>query len=150
MVLPNTTSPILIAPCGINCRLCMAYGRAKKACPGCRGDDTTKSKSCVQCKIKNCENLVSGELEYCFECGEYPCARLAHLDKRYRTKYGTSVLENLASIQENGSMDFVARENIKWACPECGQMLCMHKPQCLNCGYGWNKPYDHLPRPLKD
>jgi rubredoxin len=25
----------------------------------------------------------------------------------------------------------------KWTCPECGERLCMHKPQCLNCGYTW-------------
>ena len=33
------TTPDLIAPCGMNCSLCRAYGRERKPCPGCRGDD---------------------------------------------------------------------------------------------------------------
>jgi hypothetical protein len=135
----NSTDPILIAPCGINCRLCRAYTRDKNVCPGCHGDDALKMKSCLNCKIKNCDNLVKGQFEYCFDCGEYPCARLSHLDKRYRTRYGTSVLDNLLSIKNFGITDFVKNENKKWACPECGSMLCMHQPQCLSCGYVWLK-----------
>jgi hypothetical protein len=141
MAIPKTNSntPELIAPCGINCRLCRAYVRDKKACPGCRGDATIKLKSCVLCKIKNCEKLAQGNLEYCFECNEFPCARLTHLDKRYRTKYATSPIGNLTRIQETGILNFVENENKKWACPECGAMICMHQPQCLTCGYIWHK-----------
>jgi hypothetical protein len=135
--IPNSTDPTLIAPCGINCRLCRAYTRDKKACPGCRGDDIMKSSSCVTCKIKNCEKMVKGKFEYCFECNEFPCARLTHLDKRYSTKYGTSVIDNLISIKKIGIGNFVRNENKKWECPECGAMICMHKPQCLSCGYVW-------------
>lgn len=137
--IPNSTNPFLIAPCGINCRLCRAYTRDVNVCPGCRGDDRLKMKSCANCAIKNCEKLVQGKYEYCFECGEYPCTRLAHLDKRYRTRYGLSVLENLGSIREGGILNFVEDEDLKWACPQCGTMLSMHKPECLSCGYQWLK-----------
>jgi hypothetical protein len=138
----NPTIPVLIAPCGINCRLCRAYVRDKKACRGCRGDDTWKSPSCVTCRIKNCEKMAAGNFEYCFECDEFPCERITHLDKRYRTKYGTTVIANLLSIQKNGIEKFVRSENRKWTCPACGAMLCMHKPQCLSCGYVWLKAED--------
>lgn len=136
---PNSTSPMLIAPCGINCRLCRAYVRDKKACPGCRGENTFKANSCVTCVIKNCEKMVKGKFEYCFECDKFPCARLTHLDKRYRTKYGTSPIENLINIKKIGIRNFVKNENKKWTCPECGATICMHKPQCLACGYVWLK-----------
>ena len=135
----NQTDPTLIAPCGINCRLCHAYVRDKKVCPGCRGDDTLKSKTCATCKIKNCEKMARGNIEYCFDCAEFPCTLLAHLDRRYRTKYGTNVIDNLASIKKIGIMNFVKNENNKWACPECDAMICMHKQQCLSCGYAWRK-----------
>ena len=135
----NSTNPTLIAPCGLNCRLCHAYARDKNVCPGCRGDDTSKSKSCLACKIKNCKMLVKGEFEYCFQCNEFPCALLIHLDKRYKTKYGTSPIVNLFSIKEIGISGYVENENIKWACPECGAMICMHKLQCLSCGYVWHE-----------
>jgi hypothetical protein len=135
----DSTNPTLIAPCGINCCLCQAYARDRNACPGCRGDDTAKSKSCLACRIKNCQKLVKGEFEYCFQCGEFPCIRLTHLEKRYKIKYGTSVIENLTSIKTTGIINFVKNENKKWTCPECGSMLCMHQPQCLFCGYAWHK-----------
>jgi hypothetical protein len=135
----NPMEANLIAPCGINCRLCYAYGRKKNVCPGCRGDDTQKMKSCLACHIKNCEKVQSGSVTYCFECSQYPCDQVKHLDKRYRTKYGTSVIENLSTIQENGMDVLLKQELLKWTCPECGALLCMHKPQCLACGYEWNK-----------
>jgi hypothetical protein len=138
-ILTNSTDPTLIAPCGLNCRLCHAYARDKNVCPGCRGDDVSKSKSCVACKIKNCEKLVKGEFEYCFQCDEFPCALLIHLNRRYKTKYGTSPIVNLNRIKEIGISRYVEDENIKWACPECGALICMHKPQCLSCGYVWHE-----------
>lgn len=139
MEITISTTPLLIAPCGINCRLCRAYVRSRRACPGCRVDTPVKSDACITCKIKNCEKLVNSNIEYCFDCEEFPCARLAHLDKRYRTKYETSPINNLLSIKEIGIGDFVENENKKWTCPECGAMICMHKPGCLSCGYVWHK-----------
>jgi hypothetical protein len=135
----NSTDPTLIAPCGINCRLCRAYARDRKSCPGCRGDKTSKSNSCVTCQIKNCEKMINGKIEYCFKCDDFPCTRPTHLDKRYRNRYGTSVIDNLISIKEIGIIHFVKNENQKWICPECGSMICMHKPQCLSCGYVWRE-----------
>ena len=133
----NLTDPTLIAPCGIDCRLCRAYVREKKACPGCRGEDNLKSISCVRCQIKNCEKMVQAGFQYCFECEAFPCARVKHLDKRYREKYATSVIDNLKNIKNIGINDFVTKENKRWVCPECGSMLCMHIPQCLSCGHVW-------------
>jgi hypothetical protein len=133
----DPTNEFLIAPCGINCRLCYAYSREKNVCPGCRGDDAFKMKSCLMCKIKNCAKRVSGGFIYCFECETYPCELIKHLDKRYRTKYGTSPIANLHVILESGIQQHVENENKKWICPQCGAMLCMHKAQCLECGYGW-------------
>ncbi len=129
ITITNSTNPILIAPCGINCRLCRAYVRDKKACPGCRGDDASKSKSCVTCQIKNCEKLVIGEIEYCFDCDEFPCARLTHLDNRYRTKYGTSPIDNLIGIEKIGIRNFVKNENKKWtlSCSAARCYVCINR-----------------------
>src|SRR5512143_3703681 len=129
----NPFSPDLVAPCGIDCRVCRAYGREKNPCPGCRADDASKPKTRVICKIKTCEHIAKGQVEYCFECGEFPCAHLLNLDKRYRTRYGTSVVANLTSIKNPGMQSFLERESEKRTCPGCGAPLCMHQPQCLSC-----------------
>ena len=133
----NVIRSTLIAPCGMNCRLCYAYVRDVNVCPGCRGDDNYKSKSCLACHIKNCEKIVNGEVKYCFNCDSFPCARLKHLDKRYRTKYGMSIIDNLEDIRRLGIRRFIRNEKERWTCPECGELICVHKPQCISCGWKW-------------
>jgi hypothetical protein len=135
----NAIRTTLIAPCGMNCHLCRAYRRDKnvKACPGCRRDDEHKPTTCVTCRIKNCEKIVKGGLKYCFICASFPCARLKHLDKRYRTKYGMSMIGNLEDIGKLGLRQFVRAEKARWTCPKCGDMICVHKPRCLSCGRKW-------------
>ena len=85
----------LIALCGMNCSICMAYLREKNKCP---------------------------------------CDNLKHLDKRYRTKYNTSMIENLENIKQLGIRKFIKNENAKWSCSDCGGTICVHKGYCYSCG----------------
>ena len=123
----------------MNCGLCRAYARDRKACPGCRGDDNLKSKSCVTCRIKNCEKITKGGVRYCFGCDSFPCFVLDRLDKRYRTKYSMSMMDNLKNIRELGIRNFIENEKKKWVCPGCGKIICVHKESCISCGYKWRK-----------
>jgi hypothetical protein len=132
---PITSS--LIAPCGMNCRLCRAYIREKNACPGCLGDDRPKTKTRALCRIKQCEILKDADLRYCFDCGKYPCDRLNQLDKRYRTNYGMSMIDNLNDIKQFGIRNFIKQEKDRWTCPACGEIMCVHEENCAICGYKW-------------
>jgi hypothetical protein len=144
----------LIAPCGLNCGLCRAFVRDRNPCPGCRGGNIHKSNACVTCVIKNCGELAAGNYRFCFSCAKYPCSDLLHLDDRYRTKYGISVVANLGRIETIGVESFVTEEGAKWLCKKCGSRLCMHKPQCAACGHTWQSsnsgnqpPGDKTPNP---
>jgi ribosomal protein S27AE len=123
----------IIAPCGMNCGTCIAYMRPKNKCPGCWADDKTKHKACVQCIIKNCNNLKNTESKFCYDCAEYPCKRLRQLDKRYQTRYKTSFLENLMMIKHNGIDSFLDFETKRRRCPNCGSTLSVHRDHCLVC-----------------
>lgn len=127
----------LIAPCGIDCKLCQRYNRGRNPCPGCRGDDSAKLPSCLSCHIKNCEHIKSGEVSFCSECSLYPCKYILNLDKRYQHSYGISVIENLNAIRDHGMSNFVQQQERRWSCANCGEVLCMHNPVCLNCGMAW-------------
>jgi len=128
----------LIAPCGMNCALCVSYlagkhdlnrqGFRKKTCPGClpRGKHCTFMSS-------HCELLAKGLVRFCFECADFPCPRLKALDKRYRTKYHMSMLENLEHIRAHGLDSFLEDQEARWRCPECGGTVCCHNGLCLNC-----------------
>lgn len=136
---PKTTSASLIAPCGMNCRLCLGYIREENTCPGCRMIDSReghKSGSRNKCRIRNCEQIAEGNVKYCSgQCDSFPCTRLRQLDKRYRTKYGMSMIDNLKMIDESGIRRFVRNEDEKWTCPSCGEIICVHRPVCLHCGH---------------
>jgi len=124
----------LIAPCGMNCGLCIGHLREKNPCGGCfKKDDENKPKQCRSCLIVNCDLLAKTESGFCYDCEKYPYARLKRLDKRYRTNYGMSMIENLTYIQNLGLEDFLKNEEIRWTCPECGFGLCVHRDICLNC-----------------
>ena len=133
----SLTPPELIAPCGIDCRLCYAYIRPHKACPGCRAEGPAKPISCAACKIKNCPKLASLGSDYCIDCDDFPCFLIKRLDKRYRTKYSTQPIQNLHFIRLNGIAAFIEKEDRQWTCPRCGATLSMHKPNCLSCGFEW-------------
>ena len=122
---------LLIAPCGMNCGICMAYLREKNHCCGCRAADDGKSVSILRCIIRKCEKLVDG---FCFDCISYICKRMKQLDKRYRTKYNMSMLENLENIRNFGINKFVENENSRWACVNCGGKINVHKKVCSKCG----------------
>jgi hypothetical protein len=124
----------LIAPCGMNCGICVAYLREKNKCPGCRVFDINKPITRAKCRIKNCTNFQRDESKYCFQCDEFPCATLKHLDKRYRTRYSMSMIENCENIKALGIRRFVRNEKLRWACSECGGVICVHKGYCYICG----------------
>ena len=128
----------LIAPCGMNCALCANYlagklGLKKKGvhrayCDGC----IPRGRNCLFMSGK-CDKLGEGQVRFCFMCDDFPCQRLKALDKRYRTKYHLSMIENLKAIKELGMDSFLQQEEEKWACRECGGAVCCHNGLCLNC-----------------
>jgi hypothetical protein len=63
----------LYSLCGLNCGLCPRYqtnGRSK--CPGCGGQDFHLKHPA--CSVITC-NRKHDNVEYCFQCSSYPCAK---------------------------------------------------------------------------
>ena len=128
-------TPELIAPCGMNCGTCVAFfgytmeGKERKhICLGCR----FRARPCAFVKEK-CRKLATNQIEYCFECLDFPCANLRTLDGRYRKQYGKSTIENLDYIKENGIEKFLKHEQKRWKCPSCGGTICVHNKTCYTC-----------------
>jgi len=131
---PSSKYKDLIAPCGMNCGICIGHLRDKKPCGGCfKKDDENKPKHCRSCSIVNCGFLAKTTSGFCHECGKYPCTRLKGLDRRYRTNYGMSMIENLDFIKNTGLEKFIQNEEKRWTCGSCGSGLCVHRNFCLKC-----------------
>lgn len=110
----------LIAPCGMNCAICLGYLRDKNTCPGCRLIDSKQARTRLRCRIRLCKN----QKKYCYSCKIFPCARMKHLDKRYRTRYGMSMINNLEYIKKNGINKFIKKEEKRWL--RKSGVLCVH------------------------
>ena len=128
MAAKNPFRTTLIAPCGMDCAICMAYLREKDRCGGCYAPDRKCSRNCT---IFSCEQLRG---RYCYDCANFPCPRLRRLDTRYRKKYGMSMIENLRMIQEQGIRAFVRTERERWTCTACGGAIDVHHGRCSACG----------------
>ncbi len=124
---------INIAPCGVICDLCLGFQRTKNKCVGCHSIGN-KPYHCTVCRIKNCSEKNDNEKLLCYKCSKFPCRRIKNLDQRYTTKYGESPIINLKRIKEIGLTKFIKIEKEKWRCNECGNLLCVHRKVCLNCG----------------
>jgi ribosomal protein S27AE len=125
----------MIAPCGMNCGTCIAFLRDKNKCYGCRIDSADKLKTRQLCVIKNCNYLAATSSKFCYDCDKFPCPRIKQIDKRYRTKYRTSFIQNLLMIKENGITNFLEFESERRTCPNCGSVLSVHRNNCLICKF---------------
>jgi len=126
----------LIAPCGMNCRICIGYfgytmsgEKRKMRCIGCK----TRDKSCAFLK-KYCTKLIKKEVDYCYECSDFPCNQLIKIDKGYREKYNMSMIKNLEVIREKGIEFLLKNQKNKYRCPECKGVVCVHNRTCYSCG----------------
>ncbi len=136
----NVKNIDLIAPCGMNCSLCVSYqaglydinrvGYHKRYCHGC----IPRGKNCTFMK-RSCDVISMGKARFCYECVSYPCLRLKDLDARYRKRYGMSMITNLETIKKIGIDQLVKSEQQKWACPKCGALMCCHMHVCMHCDF---------------
>jgi hypothetical protein len=133
------TDPKLVAPCGIHCGTCYAFLRDKKKCPGCRYLNDPLPDFRHRCRIATCQTLSETKSGFCYDCDNIPCRRLKDLDKRYRTKYNTGLLQNLGLIKEQGISTFLELELKKRTCPDCGSIISIHRVYCTTCKNTFSK-----------
>lgn len=123
----------LIAPCGMNCATCLGYLREKNKCLGCRAMDAYESCYGRKCIIRSCLILKKKNMRFCSDqCWKYPCQRLKSLDKRYRTKYGMSMIENLEYIRDHGIRRFLEHEQKRWV--KGDTIYCVHRHEYRSVG----------------
>lgn len=134
----NNMKKELIAPCGMNCNVCSGYlafknnvktkGIKMPYCEGCRIHD----RKCAWLK-KRCDLLFNNKINYCYECRDFPCDKLEHIDRRYKENFRMSFLDNLDRVKKNGEDKFLNEESKKWKCKKCGELICCHNGICFNC-----------------
>ncbi|MCJ7559988.1 DUF3795 domain-containing protein [Candidatus Bathyarchaeota archaeon] len=123
----------------MNCGVCKAYLSYSRGIPKKRGK-VTHCSGCLprnkNCFIKRgCKKLAKNEVKFCFECEDMPCENLDRLDRRYRTRYNMSMVENLKELKENGMKEFLGNQQKKYECQACGDVISVHDRKCYACGH---------------
>ena len=128
-------NPELIAPCGMNCGICVAYfgytmggTQRKMRCVGC----IPSGKSCGHLK-KYCGKLRKKEIDYCYVCTDFPCKHIQRLDEKYRERFGYSTVDNLEYIRDKGMEKFLKLQQKRYRCRNCGSVICVQDGRCYSC-----------------
>lgn len=98
---------LLFSLCGLNCGLCpMQLGGY---CPGCGGGEGNQP-----CAIARCA-LARGGVEYCFECGSFPCERYEGIDQFDSFITHRNRRRNMEQASEMGMEAYCAQQREKAA-----------------------------------
>lgn len=122
---------IMFAPCGMNCKVCYKHCYHKKPCMGCLQGNMGKPEHCRKCKIREC--IKAKDIEYCFECSDYPCRQIKNLEKSYTKRYRVSLMANSEFVKEQGLEAFMEKQREIYACSKCGGIISIHDRECSEC-----------------
>lgn len=113
----------LTAPCGIYCGACSVYkvkddpsckeklagfGWNGVPCPGCRSVEGDCQFIDGICATFTC--TAEHQVDFCYECGDFPCAKLNPVVDEAASRPHNLKLFNLCCIQKHGLDKFVETE----------------------------------------
>jgi hypothetical protein len=114
----------LVAPCGMHCGACPMYKvkddpslkemLVKRVnwngvpCPGCRPAKGMNQFIEGTCATYAC--TTGRGLDFCFECGEFPCARLNPAADRADVLPHNLKIFNLTFIRQHGVAEYIKKE----------------------------------------
>jgi hypothetical protein len=113
----------LLAPCGIDCGICelhtiseedelfkdlveMGIAENKLPCPGCRAVKGKCPALSNTCETYLC--LKDHDLDYCFECDEFPCVKLHPAMDRSSLHPHNLKIYNLCQLMNKGPEAFIS------------------------------------------
>lgn len=110
----------LIAPCGMNCGVCVAYLRDENKCPGCFSGRKVNGRP-IKCSRRLCKKRTG---DFCYECAKFPCQSIKKLDERYLKRYQMSEIDNLKFIRDKGLNIFLESQKKKYISDK--GIFCLH------------------------
>ena len=143
-----------LAPCGLYCGVCGVYYATRDKnnkfmetllnfyqdkipglenvsiddlkCEGCLSDQT--SIFCQACSIKDCTRKKG--YAGCHECNEFPCEHIENFPMPVGKKV---ILRTIPYWRQEGTEKFVADEEERYVCPDCGNKIFRGAKRCNKC-----------------
>lgn len=96
---------LLFSLCGLNCGLCPM--NLNQYCPGCGGGEGNQSCPLAKCSMQH------GNIEYCFQCGNYPCEKYEGADASDSFITHRNQKQDMKKFQEYGMERYSAEQRRK-------------------------------------
>jgi len=136
----------LLAPCGLYCGVCAVniahregnekfkeklgpvYGVTAEEirCRGCQSDEIFMY--CRVCPIKSCTEEKG--YEGCYQCDDFPCSFIEDFPQAVGKKV---MMRAIPQWREMGTEKWVAAEEARYQCPQCGLKLFRGAKRCREC-----------------
>lgn len=97
---------LLFSLCGLNCSLCPMFIRGGGT--GCREGSTCY----MVCEFAPC-SIEHGNIDYCFECGEYPCEKYDGVDLHDSLISHRNQLKDMEKAKTIGIENYRAEQRVK-------------------------------------
>ena len=95
-------------------------------CGGCLSNDLFMH--CKHCEIRDC--VQAKGYEGCHQCAEFPCV---HIDDFPMAVGKKVILRAIPHWREVGTEQWMADEEVRYLCPECGHQLFRGAMRCNAC-----------------
>ncbi len=130
---------VLDGYCGLYCGACpnllgAKAGLEQNVCFGCKSD--INPEWCSNCGLKACAQEKG--LDFCYQCDEYPCAKLEAFKNSQEYPYHQEVYDYMRIIAQEGSASWLEKMKIRWSCPECNEEASWWELSCKKCGHKLN------------
>jgi hypothetical protein len=135
--------------CGIYCGACSVYvhgetGRAdgfvaclgsvpkeEIACRGCKSD--TVYAGCRICTLRDC--AVKKGFAHCVDCSDYPCKMYGKWQIGAKlVPHSLEAPSSLEAIKRDGTASWLAAQQKRWSCSDCGAPFSWYAAKCHQCG----------------
>ena len=127
---------VLDGYCGLYCGACpnmlaTKAGTANNPCHGCKSEQPTGY--CAICGIKACAQ--SKGYEFCYQCaGSGTCEVLQKFIADAQWPYQQCVLKNMETFRNEGKAKWLAVQDKRWRCANCGRSHSWFAETCSQCG----------------
>ena len=104
-------------------------------CDGCLSERV--APDCRECKHGFRACAAGHGVTWCFECAEFPCARLEDFSRQHVVNgicHHEHIIEDLAFMREHGPQEWVSRQEHRGDCPACGRPAYWFSLECPVCG----------------
>jgi len=85
---------------------------------------------CRDCVLRSC--ALGKGLTHCAQCSNFPCQELVDFSND-GLPHHSEVLDNVRRVRDVGIEAWMAEQEKRWRCPNCGDAIDWYATQCAGC-----------------